>query len=105
MVVGRLLYGIGCEPIYIAQKLIITMWFSDIRELQMAMGFYEPPGLLAQYLCGYTVPEAYQSFGLGGALSYGTYFSILSLVLVLLYIVIDIGTRPNIQPLVEDDHF
>ena len=58
MVVGRVIYGIGCESMYVGQSVILTEWFINY-ELQLAMGMSSCVPLLGSFLGGAVVPSAF----------------------------------------------
>ena len=51
MVLGRVIFGIGCEMLYILQTLYITDWFFD-QELSLAIGISTSISCIFCFLSG-----------------------------------------------------
>lgn len=89
MLVGRAIFGIGCESMYVGQSAIVSTWFINF-ELPFAISMICCIPLIGSQLNGFIVPLVYadtQSFG--KAFEVGFYMCIASLVLVIIISILD----------------
>jgi MFS family permease len=63
MLLGRAIFGIGCEATYISSFVLLVEWFENY-EMSFAMGAQETLPLLASYLAGAVVPSLYVAKGI-----------------------------------------
>jgi len=68
---GRVIFGIGCETMYVGQAAIVSQWFINF-ELPLAMAVVSCVPLLGSLLNGVLVPTTYnvnqsffEAFGIG----------------------------------------
>jgi MFS family permease len=88
MLVGRVVYGIGCESMYVGQSVILSEWFINY-ELQLAMGMASCIPLLGSFLGGAVVPTAYNDGGFGEAMLIGLLVCVFSFVCVMGTVILD----------------
>ena len=62
MCVGRFIFGIGCEVMYVGQSVMVAKWFINF-ELPLAMGLISFVPLFGSVACGVIVPELYNYYG------------------------------------------
>ena len=70
MLVGRVVFGLGGESMSVAQSTIVASWFKG-KELALAYGLNISISRLGSVWNAQTVPEYYESRGLGFALFIG----------------------------------
>lgn len=64
MVIGRTIFGIGCETSNVIQTIFITDWFYD-QELNFAMGFAGGVPNFIYFGAGFFAPYMYETGGKG----------------------------------------
>ena len=62
MLAGRMLFGVGCEVMYVGQSVILAKWFINF-ELPFAMGLISFVPLIGSVVSGILVPELYLHYG------------------------------------------
>ena len=60
MVLGRIIFGIGCESMYVGQSAIISEWFLHF-ELPLAMSMISCVPLAGSFIGGAVIPHVYHS--------------------------------------------
>ena len=88
MLLGRIVFGSGCEAMIVGQSAIISKWFMDF-ELPFAMSMIICVPLLGTQIGGMVVPSAYNANGFGFAFSLGFMLLLMSLVIVIILALID----------------
>lgn len=88
MLVGRIIFGIGCEAMIVGQSAIISKWFLNF-ELPFAMSMIICIPLLGTQIGGALVPTVYNKGGFGLAFSIGFILLVGSLVIVIVLAFID----------------
>ena len=63
MLLGRAIFGIGCEATYISSFVLLVEWFQNY-EMSFAMGAQETIPLIASYLGSAIVPSIYVATGI-----------------------------------------
>ena len=58
MVLGRIIFGIGCESMYVGQSAIVSDWFIKY-ELPLAMSMISCVPLIGSFLGGAIIPQVY----------------------------------------------
>jgi MFS family permease len=58
MLVGRILYGMGCESMYVGQSAIITEWFINF-EMPFAIACGSCLPLFGSFIGGAVIPNVY----------------------------------------------
>lgn len=88
MLIGRIVFGAGCEAMIVGQSAIISKWFMNF-ELPFAMSMIICVPLLGTQIGGAIVPSAYKFKGFGFAFSLGFILLIMSLIIVIILAIID----------------
>lgn len=103
MAIGRGLFGIGCESMYVGQSAIITEWFINY-ELGFAIAMISCVPLCGSFLNGALLPSIFLKSGnnFGVAFSVGFYLCLFSLFLVLIIALIDFTAEKHDQAALED---
>lgn len=89
MLVGRVIFGIGCESMYVGQSAMVSAWFINF-ELPLAIAMISCVPLLGSFLGGAVVPSVYnlrESFG--DAFGIGFLLCLVSLALVIMLSILD----------------
>lgn len=82
MLVGRVVFGIGCESMYVGQSAIVSSWFINY-ELPLAISMISCIPLLGSQLNGIVTPRVYNdTLDFGTTFSIGFYFCLGNFVLV-----------------------
>lgn len=58
MLIGRILYGMGCESMYVGQSAIITEWFINY-EMPFAIACCSCLPLFGSFIGGSVIPKVY----------------------------------------------
>ena len=58
MVLGRIIFGIGCESMYVGQSAIVSEWFINY-ELPFAMSMVSCLPLIGSFVGGAVIPSVY----------------------------------------------
>ena len=58
MLVGRIVFGIGCESMYVGQSAIISEWFINY-EMPLAMAMCSCIPLCGSFIGGSVIPKVY----------------------------------------------
>ena len=89
MVLGRFLFGFGCETLWVVQMIYIVDWFFDL-ELAFAMGMGGFLSNMTSFASGYFVPRIYdKDKNLGDAFLGGTIFSIICVAIAIVLAIIE----------------
>lgn len=62
MLIGRLIFGLGAESIYVAADTVCLIWFKG-KTLALAMGFTSAAGRLAEIFTFNTIAPFSQYYG------------------------------------------
>jgi len=89
MLVGRCVYGMGCESMYVGQSAIVSNWFINY-ELPIAISMVSTIPLIGSFLNGIVVPQIYDATqDFGKAFGIGFILCIISFLMVLIVACID----------------
>jgi MFS family permease len=90
MLIGRFIFGIGCENMYVGQSAIISEWFINY-ELPLAISMISSIPLIGSFMNGAITPVVYQNRNksLGDAFMVGFILCVISLLLVLFLTCLD----------------
>lgn len=89
MLAGRILFGVGCESMYVGQSAIVSNWFINY-ELPLAISMISCIPLCGSFLNGAIVPRVYQNTdSFGDAFRVGFILCIVGFVLVLILYILD----------------
>lgn len=88
ILLGRVVFGIGAETLWVIQAAYISNWFFD-QEISLAMGLSGALPNFFSVLSGFTVPAIYEKDGFGAAFGVGALLCLLSFILSVLMIAID----------------
>ena len=95
MLIGRMIFGIGCESMYVAQSSIVSSWFINY-ELPVAISLISCIPLCGSQLDGIYTPWVYQkTHSFGKAFEVGFFLCLLSLALVLIIAFLDTLTEKH----------
>lgn len=76
--VGRVIFGIGCESMYVSQMVFLTEWFKYF-EFNLSMGMTACIPNIFSVLGGSTLPNLYTKGGFGLAYGVGACMCLVSL--------------------------
>ena len=77
IVVGRCVFGIGAEPMFVAKTALIALWFKG-KELAFSFGVILSVTRLGSVWNSNVTPGYYQDYGLGFALAFGLMICVFS---------------------------
>lgn len=101
MLIGRGIFGIGCESMYVGQSAIVSSWFINY-ELALAISMISCIPLCGSFLNGALVPSVYEnSNSFGDAFRVGFILCLVSLMLVLILTYLDYKVEVNDKALLE----
>lgn len=102
MLVGRVIFGIGCENMYVGQSAIISEWFINY-ELPLAISMISSIPLIGSFMNGAVTPKVYLSTkDLGSAFAVGFVLCLCSLALVIFLTCLDYKTCKHDERLLQD---
>lgn len=89
MVLGRAIFGIGCEAMYVGQSAIITEWFINY-ELGFAIAMISCVPLLGSFVNGAVTPMVWKNTrNFGQTFMVGFYLCLLSFFIVVVMALLD----------------
>lgn len=95
MLIGRGIFGIGCESMYVGQSAIVSSWFINY-ELALAISMISCIPLCGSFLNGAIVPSVYEANeSFGDAFRVGFFLCLVSFALVLILTFIDYRTEKH----------
>ena len=95
MLVGRTIYGIGCESMYVGKSSLVSEWFINY-ELPVAIAMISCIPLCGSFANGAIIPSVYNSTkSFGDAFRVGFILCLLSVLMVILIYIIDLKTVKN----------
>ena len=101
MIIGRGIYGVGCESMYVGQTTIISAWFINY-ELPIAIAMITCVPLCGSFLGGALVPTIYEkNWSFGEAFRVGWLMTIIGFLLILILTFIDYKTEKHDKKLLE----
>ena len=104
MLIGRILYGIGCESMYVGQSAIATEWFINF-EMPFAIACCSCLPLFGSFIGGAFIPKVYNETkdesGFGDSFALGFWICVGSMLLVFLLYTIDYKTEKHDKKLLE----
>lgn len=101
MIIGRGIFGIGCESMYVGQATIVSNWFINY-ELPLAISMISCIPLCGSFLGGAVVPSVYEkNWDFGEAFRVGFVMCIIGFILVLILTYIDYKTEKHDGKLLE----
>lgn len=101
MIIGRGIFGVGCESMYVGQATIVSAWFINY-ELSLAIAMISCIPLCGSFLGGAIVPTLYErNYNFGEAFRVGFLLCIIGFVLVLTLTFIDWKTEKHDKKLLE----
>lgn len=92
MLLGRFVYGLGCESAFFAQVAFSTKWFMEDGNLNFALGVVNSIPLLGSTFNGLLTPKLYGNEDdphLGRALFAGFFFCLICYLCLLVLVAID----------------
>ena len=93
MLLGRGIFGIGCESMYVGQSAIVSSWFINY-ELALAISMISCIPLCGSFLNGALVPMVFEkNHSFGDAFRIGFILCIISFILVLILTYLDYKTE------------
>ena len=102
MILGRCVFGIGCETMWVVQMVYIASWFYDL-ELALAMGVSGSLSNVASFASGVFVPKVYAKQKiLGDAFFGGTVFCFVSFIVAIILAILDRNTFKSDAKLTEE---
>lgn len=103
MLVGRFIFGIGCENMYVGQSAIISEWFINY-ELPLAISMISSIPLIGSFMNGAITPVVYQNRdkSLGDAFLVGFGLCICSMLLVIFLTCLDYKACKYDEKLLQD---
>ena len=102
MIIGRAIFGVGCESMYVGQSAIVSNWFINF-ELPLAISMISCIPLMGSFINGAIIPTIYentQSFGTSFLV--GFIMTLFSLLVVLLLTSIDYKTEVHDNDLLRE---
>jgi MFS family permease len=95
MIVGRIVFGIGSETMFVGQSAIVATWFINY-ELSTAMTMISSIPDIGSILNGALIPTIYKKYdNFGTAFAAGFIICIICFFLVLLINIIDLKVEKN----------
>jgi len=92
MLIGRVIFGIGCENMYVGQSAIISEWFINY-ELPLAISMISSIPLIGSFMNGAITPVVFIKTGdLGSAFLVGFELCLVSFLLVIFLTCLDYRT-------------
>jgi MFS family permease len=88
LILGRALYGVGCESMFVTQAVFTTAWFQD-SEISLAMGISASFPMLVSFSSGIIYPRIYKHHDLETAFFLGSVVCIFSLIVSMVLVVLD----------------
>ena len=91
MIVGRIIFGIGCENMYVGQSAIVAEWLINY-ELPLAISLISSIPLIGSFLNGAVTPRVYlmkDPNNLGDSFRIGFLSCLVSLLLVIALTLLD----------------
>jgi len=61
MMVGRCIFGMGCEVMYVGQSVLLSKWFLNF-ELPIAMGLISVVPIIGSFASGIIVTVMYEHY-------------------------------------------
>ena len=101
MLIGRILFGMGCESMYVGQAAIITEWFINY-EMPFAIACCSCLPLFGSFIGGAVIPQVYNNTdGFGDSFAVGFIICLCSMVIVVILAIIDYKTEKHDKKLLE----
>jgi len=100
MFIGRIVFGIGCEVMYVAQSSIVSVWFINY-ELPFGMSMITCIPLVGSFIGGAVVPHIYTNSGFGDAFFAGFEVCAGCMVLVICVCILDHKAEKHDRDLLE----
>ena len=88
MFIARIIFGIGCEAMYVGQSAIVSVWFINY-ELPFGMSMISCVPLLGSFAGGAIVPTIYNESGFGASFAVGFMVCCFCFLIVLVLYFID----------------
>lgn len=102
MLIGRIIFGIGCESMYVGQSAIVSTWFINF-ELPLAIAMISCVPLLGSFLGGAVVPTVYNIRGsFGDAFGIGFTLCLVSMLLVIMLSILDYKAEKHDQRVLKE---
>jgi len=92
MFVARIIFGIGCEAMYVGQSAIVSEWFINY-ELPFAMSMENCVPLVGSFAGGAIVPTVYLNSGFGASFGVGFLWCLFGLVMMIIMWIVDRQTE------------
>ena len=102
MLIGRVIFGIGCENMYVGQSAIISEWFINY-ELPLAISMISSIPLIGSFMNGAITPKVFiETNNLGSAFEVGFGLCLCSLALVIFLTCLDYKTCKHDERLLQE---
>ena len=89
MVLGRLVFGMGGETLFVVQAVYAVDWFKNM-EISLAMGIVSSIPNFVSFLSGLIIPWVYIQYDMFSALGLGAFLCFCSFILGLCLVLLDI---------------
>jgi MFS family permease len=101
MIIGRGIFGMGCESMYVGQAAVISTWFINY-ELPLAIAMLSCIPLCGSFIGGAIVPYIYeQNRSFGDAFRIGFILCLIAFCIVIVRTVLDYKTEKHDAALLE----